>query len=97
MPCFTPGKWKVVSRYITSEIQRENSSVPTIANVDFDHSDYAFEEDHANARLIETAPDLYRLLVYVINNCDIWDKDVEREINSVLDYVDGVKGGETHD
>ena len=96
MASFTKGKWKLVSgKFLTSTINPENSPMPKVFDIEFGNSEYYSAEERANARLIESAPDLYRLLVYVINNCDILDKDVEREINSVLDYVDGMKGGET--
>ncbi len=83
MPKFTQGKWEISDDGCIKIYDEKGLLVTGIAEV----ADYNTSEGQANARLIASAPKMYRWLLEVLGNEKI-HKSTEKAIEKLLAWID---------
>ena len=84
MPKFTQGKWEISDDGCIEIYDEKGLLVTGIAEV----AEYYTCDGQANARLIASAPEMYRWLLEVLGNEKI-HKPTERAIEKLLARIDG--------
>ena len=84
---FTKGEWKVSNAYFDVDILHEHPAVWSGGYGVAQMCDLA--ESTANANLIAAAPEMYRVLKFLVENDSINDSSIDKEVLNLLSIARG--------
>lgn len=84
---FTKGEWDVSNYYPSVDILHEHPAVWSGGYCVAQMCD--LEESAANAHLIAAAPEMYRVLKFLVENDSINDSSIDKEVLNLLSIARG--------